>query len=89
MVELCHKLNIPHITETEIDLLAEHQALLLVTSSPLAQHPRLLLLLSDLGRSYHLWRDPQKAHTLLCWAADQLFLIVLDWLPNYDVTLCV
>ena len=60
-----------------------------MASSPLAQHPRLLLLLSGLGRSYHLRRDPQKAHTLLCWAADQLFLIVLDWLPNFDVTLSV
>ena len=43
MVELCHKLNVPHITETEIDLLAEHQALLLVTSSPLAQPTTVLL----------------------------------------------
>ena len=43
MVELCHKLNIPHITETEIDLLAEHQALLLVTSSPLATPTTVLL----------------------------------------------
>ena len=43
MVELCHKLNVPHITETEIDLLAEHQALLLVTSSPLATPTTVLL----------------------------------------------
>ena len=51
----------------------------------LSCHSCLLLMLSRLCGCNHLWSDSKQSHTFLGWASDQLLLIILNRLPNFDV----
>ena len=55
----------------------------------LSCHSCLLLLLPCLCGRNHLWSDSKQSHTFLCWAPDQLLLIILNRLPNFDISFSI